>query len=93
MSASERLRENIRKFRTEERLLAVDPTSFRDDSDECDGMIRTNSMNPTVPESPSIEMDAQIKATEMSSAERWVKLEAEVRMNIHKDFVFCNARK
>ena len=83
MSASERLRENIRKFRTEERLLAVDPNSFRDDSEECEGLIQ----HTAVPESPSTEKDAELKASEMSSVERWLKLEAEVCLSSHR--LFC----
>lgn len=82
MSASERLRENIRKYRTEARLLAVDPSSFGDDSEECDGFIDGTSLDQSsVPQSPSVEMEAEIKMTEMSSGERWLKLEAEVSSN------------
>ena len=82
MSASERLRENIRKYRTEERLLAVDPTSFRDDTEECEGLIHGTTLDHTpVPESPSTEKDAELKVSEMSSGERWLKLEAEVCLN------------
>ena len=73
MSPSERLRENIKKYRTEARLLAVDPTSFEDESDEADGL-----ENSSVLQSPSSEKDAEIKGAEMSSGERWLKLEAEV---------------
>lgn len=72
MSPSERLRENIKKYRTEARLLAVDPTSFEDESDEADGL-----ENSSVLQSPSSEKDAEIKGAEMSSGERWLKLEAE----------------
>ena len=79
MSASEQLRENIRKYRTEERLLAADPTSFGEDNEECDGQIRGTSLDQSsVPQSPSTEKEAEIKAPEMSLGERWLKLEAEV---------------
>ena len=79
MNASERLRENIRKYRTEERLLAVDPTSFRDESDACEGLMNGNSLtNLSVPQSPCIEMNAPMKLAEMSSVERRLKLQAEV---------------
>ncbi len=76
LSAAERLRENIRKFRTEERLLAVDPSSI---GDECEGLIQGNSLEESaVPQSPSLEMNTELKVTELSSAERWLKLEIEV---------------
>lgn len=79
MNASERLRENIRKYRTEERLLAVDPTSFRDESDACEGLMNGNSLtNLSVPQSPCTEMNAPMKLAEMSSVERRLKLQAEV---------------
>ena len=79
MSASEQLRENIRKYRTEERLLAADPTSFGEDNEECDGQIRGTSLDQSsVPQSPSTEKEAEIKVAEMSLGERWLKLEAEV---------------
>ena len=73
MSPSERLRENIRKYRTEARLLEVDPTSLEDDSDEADGL-----ENSSVLQSPIAEKDAEMKMAEMSSGERWLKLKAEV---------------
>ena len=75
MSASEKLRENIRRYRTEARLLAADPTSFGDDDEECDGQIDGTS---SLPQSPSTEKEAEIKVAEMSLGERWLKLEAEV---------------
>ena len=79
MSSSERLRENIRKYRTEERLLAVDPTSFRDESDACEGLMNGNSLtNLSVPQSPCTEMNTPMKLAEMSSVERRLKLQAEV---------------
>ena len=79
MNASERLRENIRKYRTEERLLAVDPTSFRDESDACEGLMNGNSLtNLSVPQSPCTEMNTPMKLAEMSSVERRLKLQAEV---------------
>ncbi|KAL9959090.1 hypothetical protein ACROYT_G036173 [Oculina patagonica] len=75
LSAAERLRENIRKFRTEERLLAVDPSSI---GDECEGLIQGSSLEESsVPQSPSVEMNAELKVAELSSAERWLKLEIE----------------
>ena len=73
MSPSERLRENIRKYRTEARLLVVDPTSLEDDSDEADEL-----ENSSVLLSPTAEKDAEMKMAEMSSGERWLKLNAEV---------------
>lgn len=79
MNASERLRENIRKYRTEERLLAVDPTSFRDENDACEGLMNGNSLtNLSVPQSPCTEMNTPMKLAEMSSVERRLKLQAEV---------------
>lgn len=86
LSASERLRENIRKFRTEERLLAADPSSIED---ECDGLIQGTSLEESaVPQSPSVEMNAELKVAEMSSAERWLKLEVEVRVNSDRSMVY-----
>ena len=80
LSASERLRENIRKYRTEERLLAVDPSSVEE---ECDGLIQEESLEePAVPQSPSVEMNARV--AELSAAERWFKLEVEVCINWHR---------
>ena len=73
LSPSERLRENIRKYRTEARLLEVDPTSLEDDSDEADGL-----ENYSVLQSPIAEKDAEMKMAETSSGERWLKLKAEV---------------
>ena len=73
MSPSERLRENIRKYRTKARLLEVDPTSLEDDSDESNGL-----ENSSVLQSPIAEKDVEMKMAEMSSGERWLKLKAEV---------------
>lgn len=73
LSASERLRENIRKYRTEERLLAVDPSLIEE---ECDGLEES-----AVPQSPSVEMNAELRVAELSSAERWLKLGVEVCIN------------
>jgi len=81
LSASERLRENIRKYRTEERLLAVDPSSIEE---ECDGLIKETSLEESgVPQSPSVEMNAELRVAELSSAERWLKLEVEVCLSSH----------
>lgn len=82
LSASERLRENIRKYRTEERLLAVDPSSVED---ECDGLIRGTQLEESaVPQSPSVEMNTELRVAELSLAERWFKLEVEVCVNSHR---------
>lgn len=78
MSPSERLRENIRKYRTEARLLVVDPTSLEDDSDEADEL-----ENSSVLQSPTAEKEAEMKLAEMSSGERWLKLKAEENQ-LHK---------
>ena len=77
LSASERLRENIRKYRTEERMLAVDPSSI---DDECDGLIQGTSLDDdsSVPQSPGVDMSTESKVAELSSTERWLKLEMEV---------------
>lgn len=81
LSASERLRENIRKYRTEERLLAVDPSLIEE---ECDGLIQETSLEESaVPQSPNVEMNAELRVAELSSAERWLKLEVEVCLNSH----------
>jgi len=81
LSASERLRENIRKYRTEERLLAVDPSSIEE---ECDGLIQGTVLEESVvPQSPREEMNAQLRVSELSSAERCFKLEVEVCINSH----------
>ena len=77
MSPSERLRENIRKYRTEARLLVVDPTSLEDDSDDADEL-----ENSSVLQSPTAEKEAEMKLAEMSSGERWLKLKAEVSDNM-----------
>ena len=85
LSASERLRENIRKYRTEERLLAVDPSSIEE---ECDGLIQGTTLEePAVPQSPSIEMSEESRVAELSCAERWFKLEVEVCTNSHRSLV------
>lgn len=82
LSASERLRENIRKYRTEERLLAVDPSSVED---ECDGLITgTQPEESAVPQSPSVEMNTELRVAELSSAEHWFKLEVEVCVISHR---------
>ncbi|XP_022782468.1 uncharacterized protein LOC111323405 isoform X2 [Stylophora pistillata] len=74
-STSERLQENIRKFRTEERMLAVDPSSIED---ECDGLIQQTSLDDSpVPQSPRVEISAEPKLAELTPAERWLKLETE----------------
>ena len=82
LSASERLKENIRKFRTEERLLAVDPSSIEE---ECDGLIQGTSLEESVvPQSPNVEVNAGCRVSELSFAERWFKLEVEVCINSHR---------
>ena len=94
MNASERLRENIRKYRTEERLLAVDPTSFRDESDACEGLMNGNSLtNLSVPQSPCTEMNAPMKLAEMSLVERRLKLQAEVCLCMSIYQIFFSLRK
>ena len=76
-STSERLRENIRKFRTEERMLAVDPSSIED---ECDGLMQQTSLDDSsMPQSPNVEASVEPKLAELTPVERWLKLETEVR--------------
>ena len=54
----------------------MDPSSI---DDECEGLIQGTSLEEsTVPQSPSVEMNAELKVAELSSAERWLKLEVEV---------------
>ena len=59
----------------------MDPSSIEE---ECDGIIRRTSLEESaVPQSPSTEMNAELIVPELSSAERWFKLEVEVCINSH----------
>ena len=58
-------------------MLAVDPSSIED---ECDGLIQQTSLDDSpVPQSPRVEKSAEPKLAELTPAERWLKLETEVR--------------
>jgi len=60
----------------------VDPSSIEE---ECDGLIQETSLEESaVPQSPSVEMNAELRVAELSSAERWFKLEVEVCINSHR---------
>ena len=69
MSASERLKENIRKYRTEERLLAIGQFDNGDNEEQDE---------ESVPQSPSTQTSSENKLAELSTTERLQKLECEV---------------
>lgn len=59
----------------------MDPSSIEE---ECDGLIQETSLEESgVPQSPSVEMNAKLRVAELSSAERWLKLQVEVCLSGH----------